>query len=227
MKLLVIDDDRMVAELIRRGLREEGYAIDVANDGTAGSMLAFVNAYDGIILDVMLPDRTGLEIVQELRLEGQKTPVLLLTGKSAKEDVIRGLDLGADDYLVKPFDIDVLKARVRALVRRGGAHRTERIAFGGIVVDRLLHTATVQGRKLQLTPKEHSLLEYLLLHAEQVVSRTELLEKVWDLHFDPGSNVIDVHVARLRNKLRWKGAAPELATVRGVGYRLTLEADAD
>jgi DNA-binding response OmpR family regulator len=227
MKLLVVDDDQMVAELVRRGLREEGYAIDVAGTGAEGRLLAFVNSYDGLILDVVLPDRTGFEIVQDLRREGRMVPILLLTGRNSREDVIRGLDIGADDYLGKPLDVDLLKARVRALLRRGGARRTEQLAFGGVVLDRLTHRVEVAGRRLNLTPKEHSLLEYFLLHSEQIVTRTELLEKVWDMHFDPGSNVVDVHVARLRTKLKLAAAAPQLATVRCVGYRLTLEPDAD
>ncbi len=227
MKLLVVDDDRLFATLVQRGLREEGYAVDVAPTGGDGRMLAHVNSYDGIILDVALPDVTGLQIARELRAEGRATPILMLTGNTSREDIVRGLDAGADDYLTKPFDMDVLKARVRALVRRGGSSRTETLKFGDVVIDRLAHEARVSNKPISLTPKEFSLLEYLLLHADQIVTRTTLLEKVWDLHFDPGSNVVDVHMARLRRKLRRLGAKPRVATIRAVGYRLTLDPDTD
>jgi DNA-binding response OmpR family regulator len=223
MKLLVVEDDRMFAALVRRGLAEEGHTVDVAGDHARGRTLAFVHDYDGIILDVVLPDGNGLELVRELRREGRSTPVLMLTGNRATEDVVRGLDAGADDYLTKPFQVSELKARVRALLRRGGARRAEGTAFGGVVLDRLTRQAASGGRKLPLTPKEYSLLEYLILNAERVVTRTELLEKVWDVHFDPGSNVVDAHVARLRGKLRRIGATPKLVTVRGTGFVLTLE----
>jgi two-component system, OmpR family, response regulator len=226
MKLLVVDDDRMFAELVRRGLKEEGHTVDVANDAMQGRMAALMHDYDGIVLDVMLPDGNGLDIARELRSRGRSTPILMLTGNDTTDDVVRGLDSGADDYLTKPFEMNVLKARVRALVRRGGARRSETISFGDVVLDRLSHRATVQGRPLDLTPKEYSLLEYLLLHREEVVTRTELLEKVWDLHFDPGSNVVDVHVARLRNKLRQRKADPQLRTIRGVGFMLSLQREA-
>jgi two-component system OmpR family response regulator len=222
MKLLVVEDDRMLAALIRRGLTEEGHTVDVAPDGAQGRMLAFVHDYDAIILDVVLPDGSGLNIVRDLRKEGRSTAVLMLTGNHQAEDVVRGLDAGADDYLTKPFDMDVLKARVRALLRRGGARRSDRLAFGGIKLDRLTRQAATERKKLQLTPKEYSLLEYLIVNAERVVTRTELLEKVWDVHFDPGSNVVDVHVARLRDKLRRIGAAAQLVTVRGAGFMLTV-----
>ena len=222
MKLLVVEDDRLFAKLVERGMREEGHAVDVAPTGDEGRILAHVNSYDGMILDVSLPDITGLQIARELRREGRTIPILMLTGNSSREDIIRGLDAGADDYLTKPFEMDVLKARVRALLRRTGSTSSETFAFGDLVVDRLEHQARVAGRPLAITPKEFSLLEYLVMHADQVVTRSVLLEKVWDLHFDPGSNVVDVHMARLRMKLRRSGAKPQVATVRGVGYRLTL-----
>ena len=220
-KLLVVEDDRMFAELIRRGLKEEGYAVDVAGDSAQGKLLAFVHQYDGIVLDYMLPDGSGLQVAQALRREGRQTPILMLTGNNAPEDVVRALDAGADDYVTKPCDMSVLKARVRALLRRGGAGELERLALGGVVVDRVHHEATVNGVRLQITPKEFSLLAHFLLHADAVVTRTELLEKVWELRFDPGSNVVDVHVARLRAKLRQGGARARIDTVRGAGFRLT------
>ena len=223
LKLLVVEDDRMFAELIRRGLKEEGYAVDVAGDVTQGRMLALVHEYDAILLDVVLPDGTGFQLAEALRDKGRQTPIIMVTSNDATGDKIKGLDVGADDYLTKPFDIRELKARVRALVRRGGSRRPENLVLAGVEVDRVGHRATVDGRKMDLTPKEFSLLAYLLLHAEKVVTRTELLEKVWDFHFDPGSNVVDVHVARLRSKLR-RMDGPELRTVRGVGFTLAANA---
>jgi DNA-binding response OmpR family regulator len=226
-KLLVVEDDRMFAALIRRALEEEAHVVDLATRYAEGRMLAFVHDYDGILLDVQLPDGTGLSIAQELRKEGRTTPVLLLTAKDAPGDVVRGLDTGADDYLTKPFDLDVLKARVRALLRRNGARSVETLAIGGVVVERGSYRVMINGRRVPFTPKEFGLLAYLVGRAEQVVTRSELLEKVWDLSFDPGSNVVDVHVARVRAKLRDHAAVPRLVTVRGAGFMLTLSDDHD
>ena len=220
MKVLVVEDDRKVAGFIEQGLREEGYAVDVAPDGDEATMLAHVYEYDLLVLDVMLPKKTGLQVAAELRREGRKTPILMLTARDATEDVVRGLDAGADDYLTKPFKFDELLARTRALVRRGGASRTELLNYGAIELDRLKHKAKVKGKKVDLTPKEFQLLEHFLLRPEEVIRRTELLEKVWDLHFDPESNVVDVHVGNLRRKLREAAGVDLLQTVRGVGFRL-------
>lgn len=221
MKILVVEDNRKVASFVEKGLREEGYAVDVAHDGVDGAMKAHVYDYDLLVLDIMLPEKSGLEIVRELRGEEDATPILLLTARDSTEDVVRGLDLGADDYLTKPFAFDELLARVRALVRRGGAARTERLGYADVELDRIRHAATRGGQPLNLTPKEFQLLEYLLLHPEEVVRRTALLEKVWDLHFDPMSNVVDVHVANLRSKLRKGDRFPLIHTIRGVGYMLS------
>jgi len=220
MKLLVVEDDRKVAGFIEQGLREEGYAVDVAKDGDEATMLAHINQYDAILLDLMLPKKNGVQVASELRREGRTTPILMLTARDATEDIVRGLDAGADDYMPKPFKFDELLARLRALVRRGGAARLERLTYGSIEVDRLKHTAFAAGTKLDLTPREFQLLEHFLLHPGQVVRRTELLEKVWDMHFDPESNVVDVHVGNLRRKLREAGCEGVLQTVRGVGFTL-------
>src|SRR5206468_1167230 len=178
---LVVEDDRKVAGFIEQGLREEGYVVDVAPDGEQATMLAHVYEYDMLVLDVMLPKKTGLQLATELRREGRATPILMLTARDTTEDVVRGLDAGADDYLTKPFKFDEL---------------------------------------LDLTPKEFHLLQHFLLHPEEVVRRTELLEKVWDMHFDPESNVVDVHVGNLRRKLRQASGIDLIETVRGVGFRL-------
>ncbi len=217
MRILVVEDDKKVASFVEQGLREEGYSVDVAHDGEDGSLKAAVYDYDLAILDVMLPAKSGFEIVRDLRKSGKSVPVLLLTARDSKEDIVRGLDAGADDYLTKPFSFDELLARVRALLRRGGSSRQERLIYGDVELDRLKHTATRTGKDLDLTPKEYQLLEYFIIRPEEVIRRTELLEKVWDLQFDPMSNVVDVHVGNLRKKLRALGE-PLVHTVRGVGY---------
>lgn len=220
MKVLVVEDDRKVAGFIEQGLREEGFAVDVAGDGEEGTMLAHVNDYDVILLDLMMPKKNGLQLASELRREGRSIPILLLTARDSSDDIVRGLDAGADDYLTKPFRFDELLARLRALMRRGGAKRTDLLRYGPIELDRLKHKVRVKGTKLDLTPKEFHLLEHFLLRPEEVVRRTELLEKVWDMHFDPESNVVDVHVGNLRRKLGRSHEDALLYTVRGVGYVL-------
>jgi two-component system copper resistance phosphate regulon response regulator CusR len=220
MKILLVEDDRKVAGFIELGLREEGYLVDVARDGDEATTMAHVNEYDAILLDVVLPKKNGFQIAAELRREGRTAPILMLTSRDATEDVVRGLDAGADDYLSKPFQFDELVARIRALLRRGGAERLEVLRYGPIALDRLRHVAVASDQRLDLTPKEMQLLEYFLLHAEEVVRRTTLLEKVWDMHFDPDSNVVDVHVGNLRRKLTQAAGEPFLATVRGVGFTL-------
>lgn len=221
MRILVAEDDKKVARFLEKGLREEGYSVDVAHDGDEGAMKALVYDYDLLLLDVMMPSKSGLEIVRELRRREHTVPILLLTARDAREDIVQGLDAGADDYLTKPFGFDELLARIRALLRRGGSERPDRLIYEDVELDRVTHLATRRGERLDLTPKEFQLLEFFLLNRERVVRRTELLEKVWDLTFDPMSNVVDVHVAHLRRKLRGaEGASPLLHTVRGVGYIL-------
>ncbi len=220
MKILVVEDDRKVAGFIEQGLKEEGYVVDVAPDGDEATMLAHVYDYDVILLDVVLPKKNGFQVATELRREGRHTPILMLTSRDATEDVVRGLDAGADDYLAKPFRFDELLARVRALNRRGGAERLELLRFGPVALDRLRHSVTVRDRPFDLTPKEFQLLEYFLLHPEEVVRRTTLLEKVWDMHFDPESNVVDVHVGNLRRKLATAAGEQLIQTIRGVGFSL-------
>jgi DNA-binding response OmpR family regulator len=194
--------------------------VDVAADGDEATMLAHVYDYDIILLDVVLPKKNGFQVATELRREGRNVPILMLTSRDSVEDVVRGLDSGADDYLPKPFHFDELLARMRALSRRGGAERLEVLRFGSVMMDRLRHIAKVEDHALDLTAKEFQLLEYFLLHPEEVVRRTTLLEKVWDMHFDPESNVVDVHVGNLRRKLKRHTSSQRIDTIRGVGFSL-------
>jgi two-component system, OmpR family, copper resistance phosphate regulon response regulator CusR len=225
MKILLVEDDRKVAGFIEQGLQEEGYVVDVARDGDEATTMAHVNDYDAILLDVVLPKKNGFQIAAELRREGRTAPILMLTSRDATEDIVRGLDAGADDYLAKPFQFDELVARIRALLRRGGAERLEVLRYGPIALDRLRHVAVVNDQRLDLTPKEFQLLEFFLLRPEEVVRRTTLLEKVWDMHFDPDSNVVDVHVGNLRRKLMQASGEPLVTTVRGVGFTLRRGSD--
>jgi two-component system OmpR family response regulator len=226
MKILLVEDDRKVAGFIEQGLKEEGHVVDVAPDGDEATLLAHVYDYDVILLDVVLPKKNGFQIATELRREGRTTPILMLTSRDASEDVVRGLDAGADDYLAKPFRFDELLARLRALHRRGGAGQLDLLRCGPIALDRIRHEVTINDRPLELTPKEFQLLEHFLLHPDAVIRRTTLLEKVWDMHFDPGSNVVDVHLGNLRRKLTAAGAGSLIVTVRGVGFRLRRPANA-
>jgi DNA-binding response OmpR family regulator len=221
MRALVIEDDKQTAKLIRGILMDSGDAVDIAYSASEARPLARINEYDIIILDLALPDASGVEILQELRREGRSMPVLVLTGRNEESDVVRLLDAGADDYVVKPVANEILKARVRALVRRGGAPRgTETLVLGSLVLNRVTHRVFDATREISLTAREFSMLQHFMLHAGEVVTRTELLEKVWDMHFDPGSNVVDANIARLRRKIEESPTAPVLSTVRGVGFKL-------
>ena len=221
MRVLIVDDDEPVAEFVRAALQGDGVAADVALDLSEAEALVASHPYRAAVLDVNLPDGTGFDFVERMRGRGFSAPVLLLTARRETEDVVRGLDAGADDFLSKPFAVEELTARVRALLRRGGPARDETVRCGDLVLDRLGHVIARGDRKLRLTPKEYALLEYFLLHPGRVVTRPELLQQVWDLHFDPGSNVVDTHVARLRGKLSRNGVTARLKTVRGAGFMLT------
>jgi two-component system, OmpR family, response regulator len=221
MRLLVVDDDSAILKLIARVLRDESYAIDVASTGEEARMLALVNEYDGIILDLQLGDRHGFEILQELRRNGRRTPVLLYSGQSDTDSIVRGLDAGADDYVVKPVSNEELRARVRTLVRRGSGSRvSEQVTAGNLTLNRLTRRVTCGSVDVGLTSMELKLLEHLMMHTGETVTRSELHDKVWDMHFDPSSNVIDAHVARLRKKLDKAGASAVIATRRGLGFVL-------
>jgi len=220
MRVLIVEDDAKLAGYLEQALREEGYAVDVARTGTEGSLLAGTEPYDVVVLDVLLPGKNGFQIVAETREAGVRTPILMLTARDDKASIVQSLDLGADDYVTKPFSFDELLARVRALARRGGSVRVEVLRYADVELDRLKHTARRGKADLNLTAKEFALLEQFLLRPEIVLRRTELLEKVWDLQLDPDSNVVDVHVGNLRRKLAGASGAPLLHTARGVGFVL-------
>ena len=222
MRILVVDDDRAILKLITRVLRDESYAVDTASTGEEARTLALVNEYDGIILDLQLGDRHGFEILQELRRNGRPTPVLLYSGQADTDSIVRGLDAGADDYVVKPVSNEELRARVRTLIRRGaGSSRIgEQTRAGNLTLNRLTRRVTCNGEDVSLTSMELKLLEHLMLRTGETVTRSELHDKVWDMHFDPSSNVIDAHVARLRKKLQQAGASATITTRRGMGFVL-------
>lgn len=222
MRILVVDDDRAILKLITRVLRDESYAVDTASTGEEARTLALVNEYDGIILDLHLGDRHGFEILQELRRNGRPTPVLLYSGQADTESIVRGLDAGADDYVVKPVSNEELRARVRTLIRRGaGSSRIgEQASTGNLTLNRLTRRVTCNGEDVSLTSMELKLLEHLMLRTGETVTRSELHDKVWDMHFDPSSNVIDAHIARLRKKLQKAGASAAITTRRGMGFVL-------
>lgn len=227
MRILLVEDEPRVAHFIARGLREQSYAVDVATDGEAALAQAGVNEYDAIILDVMLPLKDGFHVCREMRAQGIKPPVLMLTARDAVEDRVRGLDCGADDYLGKPFDFKELLARLRALLRRAKAFRPEHLNVADLTINTASHTVTRGGRRIDLTAKEYSLLEFFILRADRLVSRGEIAEHVWDEHFDPFSNIIDVYVRRLRKKIDEGFAPPLIRTRRGEGYILSAAAEGD
>ena len=214
-----------MAVLLERGLREEGYSVDVATDGTDGLWLASENDYDAIVLDVMLPGVNGIELCRTLRATGRSSGVLMLTARDGVDDRVSGLDAGADDYLVKPFSFAELAARLRALVRRPRAARPPILEVGDLRFDPAAHRAWRADTELELSPKEMSLLAMLMRHAGEVVTRTQIIEHVWDFAYDGASNVVDQYVAYLRRKVDRPFGRDDIETVRGVGYRLRAEAN--
>jgi two-component system OmpR family response regulator len=221
MRVLVIEDDKETALFLQKSLKENGHTADLAADGEAGLALATDVAYDVLIVDRMLPRLDGLSVIKSLRAEGNRTPVLILSALGEVDDRVKGLRAGGDDYLTKPYAYSELLARVEALGRRTAPEEQQtRIAVGDLVLDRLSHRVTRGGEHILLQPREYRLLEYLMQHAGQVVTRTMLLEHVWDYHFDPQTNVIDVHVSRLRAKIDKNFDKPLLHTVRGAGYTI-------
>ena len=224
MHLLLIEDDAEAAKYLAKGLRESGYTVDIAANGRDGLFQATEETYELIIADRQLPHIDGLTIVQMLRKQGNKVPVLILSALGSVDDRIEGLRAGGDDYLTKPFAFGELLARIEALLRRGqGANATTRLRVGDLDIDLLGRAVTRGGKRIELTTKEFQLLEYLARRQGQVVTRTMLLEGVWDLHFDPQTNVIDVHMSRLRNAVDREFPKPLIHTVRGAGYVLRDE----
>ncbi|WP_295432950.1 response regulator transcription factor [uncultured Thiodictyon sp.] len=221
MRVLLIEDDRQVAEYLRKALGEAGAVTDHAADGREGLLMAASGDYDALILDRMLPGLDGLAILRTLRASGNQTPVLILSALGEVDDRVDGLRAGGDDYLVKPFAFSELHARLEALLRRGAVDAPEtRLRVADLEMDLLKREVTRAGRPIALQPREFRLLEYLLRHTGQVVTRTMLLEQVWDYHFDPQTNIIDVHISRLRGKIDREFDTPLLHTVRGAGYML-------
>ncbi len=220
MRILVIEDEKKVAAFIKKGLEEDYYSVDVALDGKEGSRLAFSDEYDLIILDIMLPFKDGISILKEIRQEKISTPVLMLTAKDTVADKVMGLDFGADDYLPKPFAFDELLARIRALLRRNSAEKNTVIKVSDLTLDLQSHKAFRNETEIFLTPKEYSILEYLMSNKNRVISRVKLSEHVYDYHFDSDTNVIDVYINKLRNKIDKGFDKQILFTIRGVGYTI-------
>jgi two-component system copper resistance phosphate regulon response regulator CusR len=216
MRVLVVEDERRVASFVTRALRENAYEVDLAETGEQAIALATQNAYDSILLDVRLPGLSGIQVCQRLRTAHIDTPILMLTARSLVEQRVEGLDAGADDYLTKPFAVAELLARVRAMARRKISGRVLR--YAGIELDRHQRSVTRAGRTISLTSREFALLEYLLSRAPSAVPRHEIIEHVWDLHFDPQTNLIEVYINRLRQKISAGGESKLIQTIHGVGY---------
>ncbi|MGI9171844.1 MAG: winged helix-turn-helix domain-containing protein [Chthoniobacterales bacterium] len=224
MRILIVEDDRKIAGLLSKGLREAGYAVDQVNDGDEGLDFGLNNQYDAAVLDPMLPGRDGLSILQQWRAEKVQTPVLILSARRSVDDRVRGLQAGGDDYLTKPFSFSELLARVQALIRRSSqTSEPTTLSYGGVTLDLLSREVTRDGTKIELQAREFSLLEYLLRNAGRVVSKTMILEHIWDYAFDPQTNVVDVLVCRLRNKVDRDYDQKLIHTLRGAGYVLRSE----
>ena len=223
MRVLLVEDDRRLAEYMAKGLRETGWAVDVAHDGIDGAHLGSTEAYDVIVLDIMLPGQSGFEVIRQVRRGAVSVPILCLTARDSVADRVLGLDLGADDYMVKPFEFPELLARLRALHRRSSAMAPVELRVGDLVLDPATRRATRANKPIELTPKEFALLEYLMRRAETVVSRTAIIENVWDMNFESLTNVVDVFINRLRAKVDRPFETSLIHTVRGVGYVVKSE----
>ena len=226
MRILLVEDEARVAGFVAKGLREQSYAVDIARDGEEALYQAAVNSYDLFLLDVLLPAKDGHAVCRELRASGVRTPILMLTALGSVDDRVTGLDCGADDYLIKPFDFKELLARIRALLRRPTSLRHDVIRIDDLTLDTASHTATRAGRSISLTAKEYALLEFLALNRGRVVGREPIGQHVWDENFDPFSNVIDVYIKRLRAKLDHGFTRRLIHTRRGEGYILTVAPEA-
>jgi two-component system, OmpR family, copper resistance phosphate regulon response regulator CusR len=220
MRILVVEDDRKVASFIQTGLEQEGHAVDVLHDGAIAGEQAGAADYDAVVLDLMLPGRSGFQVLRDIRARKAKMPVLILTAKDSVDERVTGLDGGADDYMGKPFALAELSARLRALLRRGAPHETT-LRLADLEMDTIRRVVRRAGRPIDLKPKEYALLEFLMRNSDRPVTRSLIIEHVWDIHFDSVSNVVDVHVNSLRSKIDRGFGSPLLHTVRGVGYMLT------
>ncbi len=225
MRILIVEDERQIAAFLERGLKEEGYAIDVVYSGNDAVDWAVAVEYDGIVLDVMLPGRDGFSVLRELRARGNKTPVLMLTARDTVDDRVTGLDLGADDYLTKPFAFKELVARLRAITRRQSDTRSVELQVGDLTLNTLTHTAQRGERRIDLTAKEYNLLEFLMRNPNRVLTRTQIAEHVWNLDFISESNVVDVYIRYLRRKIDGENELKLIKTVRGSGYLISDEAE--
>jgi DNA-binding response OmpR family regulator len=223
MRVLVVEDDRRLAGIIKRGLAEEGYSVDMVHDGEEAEYAAETTPYDLVVLDIMLPKKDGLAVCRDLRGKKAVVPVLMLTARDSVEDRVTGLDSGADDYLIKPFAFSELLARVRALLRRETISKTPKLQARDLVMDTLTREVWKGPRKVDLTAKEYSILEYFMRNPNVVITRTMLEEKAWDFEFDGMSNIIDVYIRRLRSKIDESQAESMIQTLRGAGYRLAVE----
>jgi heavy metal response regulator len=220
MRVLFVEDEKRIAHFVQKGLRESYFAVDVAYDGEEGLHLALHEHYDLLILDILLPKVDGIEILKSVRQKGIETPAIFLTAKDAERDVVEGLNLGADDYIVKPFSINELLARIRAILRRTKGETALELRVADLSMDLRTHRVFRRGKRIDLTPKEHALLEYLMRNEGQIVTRTMISESVWDYYCDSLTNVVDVHIYHLRNKID-RGFEPKLLhTIKGVGYVL-------
>ena len=221
MRILVVEDDRDIARFVKKGLLENGYTVDVNFDGETGVHAVLQRYYDLVVLDIMLPKMDGREVLRRMRGMEIHTPVIFLTAKDSDEDIVQGLNLGADDYLVKPFSFNELLARVRAVLRRGKTvGPTSKLQVADLVLELDGHRVFRENSKIELTPKEYALLEFFMRHPGQIITRTMISEKIWDYHFDTSTNVVDVHVSHLRNKIDKDFEHKLLHTVKGVGYVL-------
>src|SRR6476659_360933 len=222
MRILVIEDEKKTAAFLAKGLREAGFDVDVAPDGETGLAQARATKFDLLIVDIMLPHKDGWDVVAELRRDEVRTPILFLTARDSVRDRVKGLELGADDYLVKPFAFSELLARVRSILRRGPNRASDELVVGDLTIDFRRHKAHRAGKRLDLTPKEFALVSLLARHSGEVLSRTLIAEQVWDMNFDSETNVVDVHVRRLRSKVDDPFEKKLIQTVRGVGYVLEV-----
>ncbi len=220
MKVLVVEDEKQIAGFVKKGLEEQGFTVDVCDNGNEGYALATTQSYDAIVLDIMLPGRDGLSILRNLRKQRNSVPVVVLTARSELDERIEGLNLGADDYLTKPFYVEELIARIHAVVRRASGEQLSLLQVADMTVNLITREVKRGKRSITLTSREFSLLEYLMRSPGRVFTRTQILEHVWGYDFDPNTNLVDVHIQRLRKKLGGEDGEPLIETVRGVGYRV-------